>query len=151
MRGTKDKDDSGPDATLRKDFDYQRIYLEGYLLLFREASAQGLLAEAEDLADMMYAYFPSKHKAKIKVFNAEMTAMLPVHSEWKLAKTIGPPPGSEEMDTDRKLKVLVRDRVIRKAQIISDIAEYLKLLGEEFDVSEMGEDSDVLKELNANG
>jgi hypothetical protein len=41
----------------------------------------------------------------------------------------------------------VRQRCLRKAQIVTDIAERLKLIGEEFDDVEMGEDSEVFKRV----
>jgi hypothetical protein len=147
MRGTKDKEESGPDPTLRKDFDYQRIYLEGYLLLFKEASGQGLLAEYEDLIDTLYAFFPSKHKSKMAVLDSTMSKWNPVGEEWAKALKMGPPPGDPIIEKERAKRIEVRSRCLRKAQIVSDIAEKLKLLGEEFDVSEMGEDSDVLTTL----
>jgi hypothetical protein len=41
----------GVDTVLRKDMDFQHTYLEGIFLLFKEASAQGLLSHLPEQAE----------------------------------------------------------------------------------------------------
>lgn len=145
MRGTK----AESDTVLRKDLDFQHTYLEGVFLLFKEASGQGLLAEYEDLVDTIYAMFPSKQKRNIRIYDVEQKELSPSFIEWKIAETIGPPVGDERLKGSQctELKVQVRQRCLRKFQIVSDIAERLKLIGEEFEDVEMGEDSEVFKRV----
>jgi hypothetical protein len=138
------------DTVLRKDMDFQHTYLEGVFLLFKEAAAQGLLAEYEDLIDTLNATFPSKQKRNIMVYDAEFKELSPSFVEWKKAETIGPPVGDPRLKGSEgsRLRVEVRQRCLRKVQIVTDIAEKLKLIGEEFDDVEMGEDSEVFKRVN---
>jgi len=140
--------DDGKDTILRKDLGFQATYFAGLFLLCKEASAQGLLAEYEDLVDTLYSMFPSKHKRSIQIYNEDLEEMNPVYIEWNKAKRMGPQMDNERIHEDSKLKVQVRSRCLRKAQIVTDLAQHLKLLGEEFDNEVMGEDSDVLKMVN---
>lgn len=145
MRGTK----AESDTVLRKDLDFQHTYLEGLFLLFKEASGQGLLAEYEDLIDTLYHIFPNKQKRSIWIYDSNLQELGPCHEEWKKALAIGPPVGDPRLNESRatELKVQVRQRCLRKAQIVTDIAERLKLIGEEFDDVEMGEDSEVFRRV----
>jgi hypothetical protein len=139
----------GVDTVLRKDMDFQHTYLEGIFLLFKEASAQGLLSEYEDLIDTLYHIFPNKQKRSIWVYDSDLQELVPCPQEWKKALAIGPPVGDPRLNGSgsTELKVQVRQRCLRKAQIVTDIAERLKLIGEEFDDVEMGEDSEVFKRV----
>lgn len=142
--------DTEPKTVLRKDMDFQRTYLEGLFMQFKEASAQGLLAEYEDLIDVMYAMFPSSKKRSTLIYDAELKEQRPVYEEWNKALELGPRLDDERVKEDTKLKVQVRARCLRKAQIVTDLAEKLKLIGEEFPDEEMTEEtSDVFKEIVA--
>lgn len=142
--------DTEPKTVLRKDMDFQRTYLGGLFMQFKEASAQGLLAEYEDLIDVMYAMFPSSKKRSTMIYDADLKEQRPVYEEWKKALELGPRLDNERVKEDTKLKVQVRARCLRKAQIVTDLAEKLKLIGEEFPDEEMTEEtSDIFKEIVA--
>lgn len=137
-------------SIMRKDFDYQHTFLEGILFLFSEAREDGCLHEYEDLIDTIWAFIPSKHKKTTMVYDSELKGERPAFEEWAKALKMGPPPGSLELQRDPKLRVEVRSRCLRKLQIVSDIAEQLKLLLRTTAFEEMGEESDVMMELMGN-
>jgi len=141
MRDTEDK------MVLRKDIDFQHTFLEGLYLQFKEAAGEGLLSEYEDLIDVMYSMFPSKYKRELQIWNADLSELSIVNTEWQKALKIGPAINSKKvLDKDPEALLQVRQRCLRKAQIVTDIAEKLKLIGEEFPDIEMDEDeSEVYK------
>lgn len=140
------------DPILRKDFDYQHTVLEGFLFLFSEAREDGCLHEYEDLIDTIWAFIPSKHKMKKLVYDQDMKKEGPAYLAWNEALKIGPSVGAEELQKNPKLRIGVRNRCLRKVQIVCDVAEQLKLLGgKETAFEEMGEESDVFREVTEGG
>lgn len=139
----------GEKSVMRKDIDFQYTYLRGLLKQFDEASGEGLVHEYEDLIDVMYAMFPSKHKRTLKIWDADLLQQDTIHEEWKKALKVGPSLNSDEVkNKDPKAMMQVRERCLRKAQIVTDTAELLKLIGEEFpDVDMDKEDSEVYKQV----
>jgi hypothetical protein len=142
--------DTEGNTVVKRDLDFQKTYLEGLFLLFKEASGQGLLAEYEDLVDTIYAIFPTDNKRTMTIYDIDGAYLSPVLVEWKKALAIGPPVGDEALKGSgcSKLKVQVRQRCLRKVQIVTDVAKRLKLIGEEYEDVEMGEDSDVFKKVH---
>jgi len=140
----------GEKSVMRKDIDFQYTYLRGLLKQFDESAGDGLLQQYEDLIDVMYAMFPSKHKRQLKIWNEELTEMFTIHEEWLKACKVGPRLNAEEVkNKDPNAMLKIRDRCLRKAQIVTDTAEKLKLIGEEFpDIEMTEEESEVHQMVN---
>lgn len=105
---------------------YSFIMLQGYLKMFDEAAGQGLLAEAEDLVDIMLRSIPTAELKKIEIDRRESNEK---QTAWKaIEEAEGLRPDDSLMDSVKHKHPLNRQRVLRKHQILTDVLYKLELL-----------------------
>lgn len=110
---------------------YHETLMTGLVDLFKEATADGLLRQAEDLIDVLWASVPTKDKMRILILDAKRTSKVPATDAWDEANQILPPPiGSmydlhgqlvEMIDGEYQRHIANKIRATRKLQIWTDV------------------------------
>lgn len=110
---------------------YHETLMTGLVDLFKEATADGLLRQAEDLIDVLWASVPTKDKMRILILDAGRKEKIPSTDAWDEANMILPPPiGSmydlhgqlvEMIDGEYQRHINNKLRATRKLQIWTDV------------------------------
>jgi hypothetical protein len=116
---------------------YHQTLMEGLHDLYNEAAQDGILKQAEDLIDVLWASIPTGDKRKIKVFDLK-GERIPGLDAWAEAKEILPPQigemyrkgkNSVEMnERDYPIHIKNKERTSRKLQIWTDVVFELGFL-----------------------
>jgi hypothetical protein len=125
---------------LRAQQSYELMLIEGLMLSDKEASAQGLLAEFEDVIESLWASIPTQKKVDLKVWNSDLSAEVPAMQAWQEACSIQPP--KEVPDARKPTHHTNKERSLRKKQILVDVLAKMKLLYREPMVGRMLEGDD---------
>jgi hypothetical protein len=112
----------------KENVGYHQTLMEGLHDLYEEAARDGLLKQAEDLIDIMWASVPTDDKLKIKVYDLETVKKLRAVDAWKEAQTIQPPAGLDKRSSDWQNNIRHKERCSRKAQIWTDVVKELGFL-----------------------
>jgi hypothetical protein len=116
---------------------YHQTLMEGLHDLYEEAAKDGLLKQAEDLVDVLWASVPTNDKLKIKVYDLGSESKIASVDAWKEALRIQPP---EDMTLSEKERMDKRqsswwqnnyrhkERTSRKVQIWTDVVYELGFL-----------------------
>jgi len=125
---------------LRAQQSYELMLIEGLMLSDKEASAQGLLAEFEDVIESIWAAIPTQKKVDMRVWNGDLSKMVPALQAWQEACHIQPP--KDVPDARKPTHASNKERSLRKKQILTDVLARMKLLYREPMVGRMMEDDD---------
>lgn len=128
------------DEKVRAEKGFELIVTEGFILTDREASAQGLMAEYEDVIDSLWASIPTDKKVRIKIYKADLSKRESAILEWQEAETIRP--GKDLPESKRRTDPSNRERALRKKQILTDVLSGMRILFKEPKTSRMVEDDD---------
>jgi hypothetical protein len=125
---------------LRAQQSYELMLIEGLMLSDKEASAQGLLAEFEDVIESIWAAIPTQKKVDIQVWNSDLSGKVPALEAWSEACRIQPP--KDVPDARKPTHQANKRRSLRKKQVLTDVLAAMKLLYREPMVGRMMEDDD---------
>lgn len=110
---------------------YHETLMTGLVDLFKEATADGLLRQAEDLIDVLWATIPTRDKMGSIVLDMTRTKKLPATDAWDEAMTILPPAvGTKFLSNGRMIEMIDGEyqrhinnkiRATRKLQIWTDV------------------------------
>lgn len=125
---------------LRAQQSYELMLIEGLMLSDKEASAQGLLAEFEDVIESIWSAIPTQKKIDMHVWNADISEEVPALQAWQEACHIQPP--KDVPDARKPTHEKNKERSLRKKQILTDVLARMKLLYREPMVGRMMEDDD---------
>ena len=100
--------------------------MEALALKHKEAAEDGSGEYLEDLLDMTWTSIPSEDKEQLMVVSGDRKGKLSAADAWDAAETMQP---KEDLSReDRRSDPINRQRVKRKAQIITDALQALNLL-----------------------
>jgi hypothetical protein len=128
------------DEKVRAEKGFELIVTEGFILSDREASAQGLMAEFEDVIDSLWASIPTDKKVRTKIYKEDLSDRRSAILEWQEAETIRP--GNDLPESKRRTDPSNRRRALRKKQILTDVLSGMRILFKEPKTSRMVEDDD---------
>lgn len=111
---------------LRAQQSYELMLIEGLMLSDKEASAQGLLAEYEDVVESLWASIPTQKKVDTQIWNTDLSAKVPALQAWLDACKIQPP--KEVPDARKPTHEKNKERSLRKKQVLIDTLAAMKLL-----------------------
>jgi hypothetical protein len=137
----------------RENIGYHQTLMLGVQDLFGEAAKDGLLRQAEDLIDMMWAMVPTVDKRKIKVYDAMGEHKISTMIAWVEAKKIMPPPEIDPRSSQYQNNIKHKERSARLAQIWNDVIHELGFLYERkpFLFAVIDEDDVAAWELSESG
>ena len=127
MQDTRN-DTSGTKA--RENIGYHQTLMEGLHDLYEEAAKDGLLRQAEDLIDVLWASIPTKDKRKIEVYDQAGEKKVRAVEAWAEAKLIMPPPDVDPRSAQWQNNIKHKERAARLAQIWTDVVHELGFLYE---------------------
>lgn len=116
----------------RGDLGYHITLMGALTDLFHEAASEGILREAEDLIEVMWASIPSDDKMRMKIQNAARTSKITANAAWQEACEIKAPAEVGEYWIKNGQRVPMseadfsrhrsnKERVTRKLQVWTDV------------------------------
>lgn len=137
----------------RENIGYHQTLMEGLHDLYAEAAQDGLLRQAEDLIDILWASVPTGDKRKIKVYDMAGEQKVSSMVAWAEAKKIMPPVEVDPRSSQYQNHIRHKERASRLAQIWTDVIHELGFLYERkpFLFAEIDQDDVAAWELSESG